>query len=214
MHLGCKAEAGNPAENFTLAFEEPGLINIAKPRHRFDQCVEHSVQIESRAAEDLEDVGGGGLLLQRFAQLVKQSGIFDGDDCLGREALDQLDLLVVKGPNFLAVDGEDANQLVLLNHRDIEKAAEASEIGGGQEDGFARDVGRLSGDIDDMNGLPRFNDTPEGSSRTRSSWSALPELRKCCRHSEHCSRACRAVLEAKENSKAGLADTHRVRQHG
>jgi hypothetical protein len=29
-----------------------------------------------------ERVGGGGLLLQRFAQLVEQPGVFDGDDGL------------------------------------------------------------------------------------------------------------------------------------
>ena len=30
--------------------------------------IEHRLQIERRAADDLEHVGGGGLLLQRFAE--------------------------------------------------------------------------------------------------------------------------------------------------
>ena len=34
----------------------------------FDQRVEHGLQIEGRAADDLEHVGGGGLLLQRFVR--------------------------------------------------------------------------------------------------------------------------------------------------
>ena len=52
-----------------------------------DQCIEHRLQVEGRAADDLEHVGGGGLLLQRFAQLVEQAGVLDGDDGLAGEVL-------------------------------------------------------------------------------------------------------------------------------
>ena len=45
-------------------------------------------------ADDLQHVGGGGLLLQRFAQLVEQPRVLDGDDGLSGEVLYQLDLLV------------------------------------------------------------------------------------------------------------------------
>ena len=61
---------------------------------RFDQRVEHRLQIEGRAADDLEHVGGGGLLLQRLAQFVEQARVLDGDDRLGGEVRHQLDLLV------------------------------------------------------------------------------------------------------------------------
>ena len=60
-------------------------VGLAQPGRRFDQRVEHRLQIEGRAADDLEHVGGGGLLLQRFAQLVEQAGVLDGDDSLGGE---------------------------------------------------------------------------------------------------------------------------------
>ena len=63
------------------------LIRFAQPRRRFDQRIEHRLQIEGRAADDLEHVGGGGLLLQRFAQLVEQARVLDGDDGLGGEVL-------------------------------------------------------------------------------------------------------------------------------
>ena len=52
------------------------------------------LQIEGRAADDLEHVGGGGLLLERFTQLVEQARVLDGDDGLSGEVLDQLDLLI------------------------------------------------------------------------------------------------------------------------
>ena len=70
---------------FALAPEQPGMIGIAQPRRRLDQRVEHGLQIEGRATDDLEHVGGGGLLLQRFAQLVEQAGVLDGDDGLRGE---------------------------------------------------------------------------------------------------------------------------------
>ena len=92
-------------------------VGLAQARRRFDQRVEHRLQIEGRAADDLEHVGGGGLLLQRFAQLVEQARVLDGDDGLGGEVLDQLDLLVGERAHLLAIDGEDANQFVLLEHR-------------------------------------------------------------------------------------------------
>jgi len=50
-------------------------------------------EVEGRAADDLEHVGGGRLLLQRLAQLVEQASILDGNDCLPCEIADKLDLL-------------------------------------------------------------------------------------------------------------------------
>ena len=67
---------------------------------RFDERIEHGLQIEGRAADHLEHVGGGGLLLQRFAQLIEQARVLDGDDGLGGEVRDQLDLLVGNGPHL------------------------------------------------------------------------------------------------------------------
>ena len=85
------------------------LIRLAQLCGRLDQRIEHRLQIEGRTADDLEHVGGGGLLLQQFAQLVEQAGVLDGDDGLCGEVRDQLDLLVAEGPDLGAVDGDAAN---------------------------------------------------------------------------------------------------------
>ena len=76
-------------------------IRLAQSRRRFDQRIEHRLQIEGRAADDLEHVGGGGLLLQRFAQLVEQPRVLDGDDGLGSEVLYQSYLFIGERPNLL-----------------------------------------------------------------------------------------------------------------
>ena len=48
----------------------------------FNKGLQHCRQIESRTADNLEHFGGRGLLLQEFAQFVKQAGILDGNDGL------------------------------------------------------------------------------------------------------------------------------------
>ena len=98
-------------------------IRLAQPRRRFDQRIEHRLQIEGRAADDLEHVGGGGLLLQdcqivgALAQLVEQPRVLDGDDRLGGEVLNQLDLLVGEWPHLLTINADRTDQLILLEHR-------------------------------------------------------------------------------------------------
>src|SRR5262249_16036747 len=68
-------------------------IRLTQPRRRFDQCVEHRLQLKGRAADDLEHVSGGGLLLQRFTQFVEQARVLNGNDGLLGEIADKLDLL-------------------------------------------------------------------------------------------------------------------------
>src|SRR5262249_37056136 len=73
---------------------------FAKSRSGFNQRVEYGLQIEGRAADDLENVGGGGLLLQRLAQLVEQAGVLDRYDGLGGEIRDKLDVFIAKWPHL------------------------------------------------------------------------------------------------------------------
>src|SRR5262249_18949903 len=102
-------------------------------------------------------VGGGGLLLQRFreirralAQLVQQPGILDGDDGLFREIVNKLDLFVAERPHLLAVDGDRADQLILLEHRYDENGASAGRLGQGNRRWLAFDVGLLQSEVDDV----------------------------------------------------------------
>src|SRR5262245_31188029 len=54
---------------------DDNCIRLAQPCRRLDQRVEHRLKIERRATDDLEHVGGGGLLRERFAQLVEQARV-------------------------------------------------------------------------------------------------------------------------------------------
>src|SRR6202022_3220671 len=84
---------------------------------RTQQRVEHRLQVEGRAADDLEHVGGGGLLLQRFTQLVEQTEVLDGDDGLISEGFDEGNLSVIERFGLAARRGNRADDLTLPNHR-------------------------------------------------------------------------------------------------
>src|SRR5262245_64792369 len=88
----------------TLLSMNSGDVGLAQSSRRLHQRVQHRLQIEGRAADDLEHVGGGGLLLQRFAQLVEQPRILDRDHGLSGEVYQQLDLLVGEWPDLRAID--------------------------------------------------------------------------------------------------------------
>src|SRR5262249_62109719 len=105
------------AKNITVALEQPRVIPLAQASHRLDKGVKHRLQVESRATDDLEHVGGSGLLLQRLALLVQQSGVLDGDDGLGRKVLHKRDLLIGEWPYLLAETANCPDQDVVFEPR-------------------------------------------------------------------------------------------------
>src|ERR1700756_1049990 len=61
------------AINLTLADRKSSALGLAQPCGIFDQRVQHRLQIEGRAADDLEYVRRGSLLLPRRFQLARES---------------------------------------------------------------------------------------------------------------------------------------------
>src|SRR5215831_12033852 len=93
-----------------------GHVGLAESSRRLHQRVQNDLQIEGRAADDLEHIGGGGLLLQQLAQLVEQPRIFDGYDGLRCKVAQQIDLLVSESTHLLAKNADRADQVVVLEH--------------------------------------------------------------------------------------------------
>ena len=90
-----------------------------------DDRIEHRLDVGRRAADDPQDVGCRGLLLQGLGQvgvlglqLREQSRVLDGDDGLVGEGGHEVDLLVGERAGFGPVDEEHADQVVLPQHRD------------------------------------------------------------------------------------------------
>src|SRR5262245_66022014 len=118
-------------------------LRLAETGGRFYQSVEHDLKIEGRAADGFEDVGGGGLLSQGLAQLVKQPHVLDRDDGLRCEVLYQGDLFLGERPDFLAVVHYGADQFVVLKHRHGDESSRAAKLGGWHWDGGSGRISRV-----------------------------------------------------------------------
>src|SRR5215471_7411282 len=168
--------------------------------------MEYWLRLEPRTTDNLENVGGGGLLLQRLAQFVEQARVLDGDDRLGGEVRNELDLLVRKWPDFGAVDDEGTNQLVLPPHGHADERASASVLGRRPRVAFYRCVGTL----DELLCLQK---AIEGSSGNRQKRPALPEVLGICRWYAQRSRHVECAVITIEHTKLGLADRDGMFQH-
>src|SRR5262245_17860229 len=81
-------------------------------QHRF----KYRLQLTSRTADRRENVGGGGMLLKRFTQLVEQACGLNGNDGLRGDVLHQLKLRVVERADLLAVNVDGADKPAFFEH--------------------------------------------------------------------------------------------------
>src|SRR5262249_11803073 len=130
------------------------------------------LQIEGRAADNLEHVGGGGLLLQRFGkivgtlpQLIEQTGVLNCDDDLPREIAEKLDLLIGERRNLLTVDYDRSYQLVVFEHRHADNGASACKLNSADTKRAGFGIGFLHPDIGNVNHLPSAGDATDGGAR-------------------------------------------------
>ncbi|HEY4956276.1 MAG TPA: hypothetical protein VII31_00555, partial [Caldimonas sp.] len=73
--------------------------------------VEHRLHVRRRAGDDLEDVGGGGLALQRLLRLVEQPDVLERHAHAGGDGLEQAHLGRAEGAFALeALQRDDAQQ--------------------------------------------------------------------------------------------------------
>src|SRR6202022_673577 len=124
-------------QQFAIKAEDECPVGPAEPDRAFGNGLEHGPQIKRRAADYLEHLGRGGLLLEGFAeivrapaQLVEQAGILDGDHGLAGEISEQRDLLVREETNFLTKDGNDSNELIVLDHWNDDYGPNATKFDG------------------------------------------------------------------------------------
>src|SRR5262245_32127932 len=65
----------NPINSAILSVDE-ALVSVAKPDRIVQHVLQGRLEVERRAAGDLEDFAGRGLLLQRFGELLPSLGEF------------------------------------------------------------------------------------------------------------------------------------------
>jgi hypothetical protein len=189
------------------------LVGFAQPRRRFHQRIQHHLQIERRAADNLEHVGGRRLLLQRFPQFVEQARVLDGDDGLAGEIPHQLDVLVAERLNFLTVYADRPDQLVVLDHRNGEHRAIPGEFDGLDDKRMTTDIRLRRRDVGDLRHLPSGGDAAERHVRRGPDQRVPPEgLDIGGRRVVGGDRAKGIVLAQEQRAELGRADTHGVLQ--
>src|SRR4029450_11390555 len=86
------------------------------------------MQIECRAADDLEHISGSSLLLERFAQFIKQASVLDSDHGLVGERCDEIDLILAKRIYFGSHQREHANHGAFTQQRHSEVCSETERL--------------------------------------------------------------------------------------
>src|ERR1700730_4816730 len=109
---------------------DAGVVSAAKASSSLDNSIQHRLQIEGRAADDLQYIAGRGLVFERFleiaralAQLAKKPRVLDRDRGMFGKGSRQLDLHVTERPNLLPIDGDGADEPILPEHWHREKCA-------------------------------------------------------------------------------------------
>src|SRR5262249_6393955 len=128
---------------------------------------------------------------------------------------DEFVLLIVEWPDFLPVNGDDTNQRVFLEHRDVENGAIAAESGRGDDKWIAFEVSLFLSDIGYLRGSFGVGRAPERSIATRTDdRHARAGFGIGQRRVVHGGDSEGVALAQEERSKLGLAEAHRIRQYG
>ena len=142
-----------------------GVIRSAHQRRALCDGVQHRLEVRGRARDDSQDLGGGGLLLERLGQLAvarlqlgEQADVLDRDDRLVGEGLEQRDLLVGERANLLATDEDGADGRAVAEQRH----GEDGPVAGTRLEGSAdREIRLVDGEhIVDVDGSPLRDRTP------------------------------------------------------
>ena len=95
-----------------------------KPHRIFEERIENRLKVKSRAADELEDFAGRGLLLEGNPQLTiaslqlgEEPHVLDRYDCLVGEGLQKSDLVVCEPSSFTPRYGDRSERLVLAKQR-------------------------------------------------------------------------------------------------
>src|SRR5262249_16852401 len=107
-------------QHLPVEAEDAGLLCPAQPDAILGQALDDGLEVESRPADDLEQLTGCCLLLERFrqvlvasSQLLEQPHILDCNDSLVRKSLKQRDLLFSERLDLGSANRDGANRYAL-----------------------------------------------------------------------------------------------------
>ena len=101
------------------------VVGVAESRGALGDRVEDGLDIRRRARDHTEDLGDGGLTLERLLRLVEQAHVLDRDRRLVGEARDELDLLRRERTDLVAAQRHHPDRLAVAQDRYAEQRTEA-----------------------------------------------------------------------------------------
>src|SRR5262249_17673403 len=132
-----------------------GVVGATKAASRFNERLQHRLEIKSRAADDLEHVGSSGLLPKRLAQLlrarlylIEQPPIPYCNHRLVGKGCDEFNLLVGEWPHCVSPQGDDPNRRSFSQERDAKKRTKAATLACPPIRVFR--IGQSVGDVNDF----------------------------------------------------------------
>src|SRR5262249_6848852 len=203
--IGFKTAGGYVLDAVVLQAPHVGFLCSAQVRRRLDQVVEYLLQVKRRPADNFEHIGSRCLLLKRLAQLAEQSRIFDRYHRLAGKALDQFDLLLTEGTNVLAIDGNGADQLIVLKHWHTDKCARASQF----DEGRTRET-LFRRKVRDVKQLFHLDDAPQTRCGHGYDRIAPAQFLEGFWSTMKCSDPQLTAIEQREIADLGPADPHRI----
>src|SRR5262249_25272731 len=206
--------ASRNAIDVAITKENDVVLRLAEPRCRLHERIEHRLQIECRATDDLEHVARSGLLLQGFPQFAQQSRVFDGDDRLGGEVLYQLDLFIGKRPDLLSIHVDRADELALLEHWHAHQGPYACYFDEANDGVPFREVGLIGPKVRDVNNLFGVGDAMEWDSwiLAQIDHGIAPQIIAVAFLALDCDRTEGATFEEQKITEGGLTDADCIRQ--
>jgi hypothetical protein len=123
-------------DQIAVETENAGVARLAQPRGASRDGIEDRLDVRRRAADDAQNLTGGRLLVERLRQLAvtrpklsEQADVLDGDDGLGGERPQKVDLLLKEGPRLAPRDPDGSDGAVTLEHRHRQQTAIAEGSG-------------------------------------------------------------------------------------
>src|SRR5215467_8906572 len=115
------APASHIVEAFAVKGCQAAVSGAAQRQRPFQQGVEYWGEVAGRGIDDLQYLGGRGLLLQSLARLGQQPCVLHRNDRLRREVLHQCNLFVGKWANFSTKNREvtDENAVLPQRYREV-----------------------------------------------------------------------------------------------
>src|ERR1700730_8757639 len=104
------------------------MSGAAKGVCLFLHRVEHRREVAGRGIDDLQYLGGCGLLLQGLARLSDEPRVLHRNDRLVGEILQQRDLLLGKWPYLLTKHVNDAPRLVVFEQRHHKRGSSTGKV--------------------------------------------------------------------------------------